>query len=109
MAVDKLTQIVKEKWWFYVDNKEDYCPDLIMFEKLLSQTFDKQRYNKHGRLTKTFKVSDEAIQTATVLTEDTVYRRPVVKLASVLSIEEGSAMLKMRFYNMLRKNISAKV
>ena len=35
MAVDKLPQVLKEKWWFYVDDKEEDWPDLIMFEKWL--------------------------------------------------------------------------
>ena len=33
MAVDKLPEVLKEKWWFYVDNKDEVWPDLIMFEK----------------------------------------------------------------------------
>ena len=32
MAVDKLPQVLKEKWWFYVDDKDEDWPDLIMFE-----------------------------------------------------------------------------
>ena len=37
MAVDKLPQVLKEKWWFYVDDKDEDWPDLIMFEKWLSR------------------------------------------------------------------------
>ena len=37
MAVDKLPQVLKEKWWFYVDDKDENWPDLIMFEKWLSR------------------------------------------------------------------------
>ena len=37
MAVDKLPQVLKEKWWFYVDDKDEDWPDLIMFEKRLSR------------------------------------------------------------------------
>ena len=37
MAVDKLPQVLKEKWWFYVDDKEEDWPNLIMFEKRLSR------------------------------------------------------------------------
>ena len=29
MAVDKLPQVLKEKWWFYVDDKDEDWPDLI--------------------------------------------------------------------------------
>ena len=36
VAVDKLPQVLKEKWWFYVDDKDEDWPDLIMFEKWLS-------------------------------------------------------------------------
>ena len=35
MAVDKLPEVLKEKWWFFVDKEEDW-PHLIMFEKSLS-------------------------------------------------------------------------
>ena len=37
MAVDKLPQALKEKWWFYVDGKDEDWPDLFMFEKWLSR------------------------------------------------------------------------
>ena len=37
MALDKLPQVLKEKWWFYVDDKDEDWPDLIMFEKWLSR------------------------------------------------------------------------
>ena len=37
MAVDKLTQVLKEKWWFYVYVKDEDWSDLIMFEKWLSR------------------------------------------------------------------------
>ena len=37
MAVDKLPQVLKEKWWFYVDDKDEDWTDLIMFEKWLSR------------------------------------------------------------------------
>ena len=37
MAVDKLPQVLKEKWWFYVDDEDEDWPDLIMFEKRLSR------------------------------------------------------------------------
>ena len=36
MAVNKLPQILKEKWWFYVDERDKDWPDLIVFEKWLS-------------------------------------------------------------------------
>ena len=37
MAVDKLPQVLKEKWWFCVDDKDEDWPDLIMFENWLSR------------------------------------------------------------------------
>ena len=37
MAVEKLPQVLKEKWLFYVDDKDEDWPDLIMFEKRLSR------------------------------------------------------------------------
>ena len=36
LAVDKLPEVFKEKWWFYFDDKDEDWPDLIMFEKWLS-------------------------------------------------------------------------
>ena len=33
MAEDKLPQVLKEKWWFCVDDKDEDWPDLIMSEK----------------------------------------------------------------------------
>ena len=33
----KLPQVLKEKWWFYVDDKDEDWPDLIKFEKWLSR------------------------------------------------------------------------
>ena len=38
MIVDKIPQVIKEKWWFYIDDKDEDWPDLIMFEKWLSRT-----------------------------------------------------------------------
>ena len=37
MAVDKLPEVLKEKWWLYVDAKDGDWPDLIVFEKWLSR------------------------------------------------------------------------
>ena len=37
MEVDKLPQVPKEKWLFYVDDKDEDWPDLILFEKWLSK------------------------------------------------------------------------
>ena len=61
MAVDKLPQVLKEKWWFYVDDKDEDRPDLIMFEKWLSRiafvhegfsAFKEERGEKDRRSTK---------------------------------------------------------
>ena len=35
IAVDKLPQLPKENWWFYLDDKDEDWPDVIMFEKWL--------------------------------------------------------------------------
>ena len=37
MAVDKLPQVLKEKWWFNFDDKDEHWSDLIMVEKWLSR------------------------------------------------------------------------
>ena len=36
MAVNKLPQVLKAKWWFHFDNKDEDWLDLIMFKKWLS-------------------------------------------------------------------------
>ena len=60
MAVEKLPQVLKEKWWFYVDDKDEEWPVLIMFEKWLSRiTFvqffkgDQRGTNRDKQFTKT--------------------------------------------------------
>ena len=35
MAEDKLQQALKEKWWFYIDDKDEVWPNLNMIEKRL--------------------------------------------------------------------------
>ena len=35
--VNKPPHVLKEKWWFYVDDKDEDWPDLILFEKWLSR------------------------------------------------------------------------
>ena len=37
MAVDGLLQVLEEKRWFYVDDKDEDWLDLVMFEKWLSR------------------------------------------------------------------------
>ena len=37
MALEKLSQELKEKWWFYVDDKDENWPHLIMFIKWISR------------------------------------------------------------------------
>ena len=36
MALEELPQFLREKWWLYVDDKDEDWPDIIMFEKWLS-------------------------------------------------------------------------
>ena len=39
IAVDKLPQVLNEKWWFYVDEEDEECeewPDLNIFDEWLS-------------------------------------------------------------------------
>ena len=36
MALDKLHKFLKEKWWFYVVDKDEKSPDLILIGKWLS-------------------------------------------------------------------------
>ena len=58
MAVDKLPQALKEKWWFYIDDKDEDWSGLILFEKWLSRiafvhkgfsTFKGERREEDGR------------------------------------------------------------
>ena len=37
VAVDNLPQVLKEKCWSYVDDKDEDWPDLLVFKKLLSR------------------------------------------------------------------------
>ena len=37
MAVNKLPHVLKEKWWYYVDDKDDDWPDLVMSKPWLSR------------------------------------------------------------------------
>ena len=37
MAGDKLPQYLKEKWWFYVDEKNEGWPGIIIFLKWISR------------------------------------------------------------------------
>ena len=55
---------------------------------LVVEESDKRGYYKIGRVTETIKGSDGAIRSVTVQTKDGVYKRPVVKLAPVLLIDE---------------------
>ena len=73
MAVDKLPQVLKEKWWFYVDDKDEDWLDLIMFKKWLSrmafvheglsafkrerQDEDRRNANREKRFSKTLNFS----------------------------------------------------
>ena len=38
MTADRLPLILKEKWWFYVDDKNEDWPDRIMFKKSIRAT-----------------------------------------------------------------------
>ena len=73
MAVDKLPQVLKAKWWFYVDDKDEDWPDLIKFGKWLSRMAfvhegfsafkgerkeeDRRNTNREKRFSKTSKFS----------------------------------------------------
>ena len=54
MAVDKLPQVLNEKWWFYVDDKDEDWPDLIMFEN---------GYHERHSCMKGFQLSRESART----------------------------------------------
>ena len=54
----------------------------------LIEDSDKRGFLKLGRFTEIIKSSDGAIRSAMISTKDGVYRRPVVKLAPTLQIEE---------------------
>ena len=49
---------------------------------------DKRGYYKLGRVTETMEGSDRTIRSVTIQTKDGDYKRPVVKLAPVLSMDE---------------------
>ena len=54
----------------------------------LVEDSDKRGYYKLGRVIETMEGSDRTIRSATIQTKDGVYKRPVVKLAPVLSMDE---------------------
>ena len=54
----------------------------------LVEDSDKRGYYKLGRVTQTMEVSDRTIRSATIQTKEGVYKRPVVKLAPVLSMDK---------------------
>ena len=54
----------------------------------LVEDSDKRGYYKLGRVTETVEGSDRTIRSATIQTKGGVYKRPVVKLAPVLSMDE---------------------
>ena len=54
----------------------------------LVEDSDKRGYYKLGRIIETFEGSDGVIRSATIRTKDGYYKRPVVKLAPVLSMVE---------------------
>ena len=57
---------------------------------------DKRGYYKLGRVTETMEGSDRTILSATIQTKDGVYKRPVVKLAPVLSMDEDASTKENR-------------
>ena len=54
----------------------------------LVEDSDKRGYYDLGQITETFEGSDGVVRSATIRTKDGHYKRPVVKLASVLSMDE---------------------
>ena len=54
----------------------------------LVEDSDKQGYYDLGRIIETFEGSGGVIRSATIRTKDGYYKRPVVKLAPVLSMDE---------------------
>ena len=54
----------------------------------LVEDSDKRGYYDLGRIIETFEGSDGVIRSATTRTKDGYYKRPVVKLAPVLSMDE---------------------
>ena len=54
----------------------------------LVEDSDKRGYYNLGRIIETFEGSDGVIRSATIRTKDGYYKRPVVKLAPVLSMDE---------------------
>ena len=54
----------------------------------LVEDSDKRGYYDLGRLTETFEGSDGVIRSAKIRKKDGYYKRPVVKLAPVLSLDE---------------------
>ena len=79
-----LPTLNSQKKWQTTTDRSLQQGDLVW----LVEDSDKRGYYDLGRITETFEGSDGVIQSATIRTKDGYYKRQVVKLAPVLSMEE---------------------
>ena len=75
----------RKKWQTTTDRGLQQC-DLVW----LVEDSGKRGYYNLGRITESFEDSDGVIRSATIRRKDGYYKRPVVKLAPVLSMEEDA-------------------
>ena len=74
----------RQQKWSCESNRDLNKGDLVW----LVEDSDKRGYYKLGRVTETMEGSDRTIRLVTIQTKEGVYKRPVVKLAPVLSMDE---------------------
>ena len=79
-----LPTLKSRKKWQTTTDRSLQQGDLVW----LVEDSDKRGYYDLGRITETFEGSDGMIRSATIRTKDGYYKRPVVKLAPVLSMDE---------------------
>ena len=68
-----------------LDSSLFHCPGDLVW---LVEDSDKRGYYNMGRINGTFEGSDGVIRSAKIRTKDGYYKRPVLKLAPVLSMDE---------------------
>ena len=83
----------RKKYLPTLNNRQNWnCESNRILNKValvwLVEHSDKRGYYKLGRVTETMEGSDQTIRSATIQSKDGVNKRPVVKLAPVLSMDE---------------------
>ena len=81
-----LPTLISRKKWQTTTDRSLQQGDLVW----LVEDSEKRGYYNLGRISETFEGSDGVIRSATIRTTDGYYKRPVVKLAPVLSMDKDA-------------------